>query len=159
MKKLLFAVALLCCCYFAQAQYNSLTIDNTTPCTVYVKIYGTTSTAIPACLVDYSSTVISIANGTTVTYANPSVVTGGGLSNGMTTLGSSDNFTMVRVYHERPGFSCIGTYADMSDCYTGTTYVHPWELELSVPGTGCTHCTFASLTYSGSGTTATLTIN
>ncbi len=116
----------------ATAQYNSITTNNNTPCDVYVVLYGTTSTAIPACQSDYRSNMVAVPAGATIHYSDPSPTSiPGGLDDGNgILLGPSDNFTLARVYHG-PLVACtsFGT-ANMSDCTAGgSTFISPFVLE------------------------------
>lgn len=140
MKKLFITTALLCLLsVFTKAQYGSFTINNNTPCTVYVILYGTVNGAVPPCQINYKSTVLAIPSYRSILYSDPSAVPGG-MSKGGTTLAAGDMFTMARVYHGNPSMSCTSTgTADMSDCWTGTTLVAPFDLE-QTSGISCVPC-------------------
>lgn len=142
MKNKFLLMAFLCLFAFsANAQYNSFTINNNAPCDLYVVLYGTTSSAIPACQANYRSNVIAIAAGGVVTYTDPAAVPGG-LDDGTgVVLGASDNFTFARVYHGNPMAACTapGT-ANMSDCLAaGVTSVTGFSLD-NFSGGGCVAC-------------------
>lgn len=150
--KTLFLSALLLCTLAittAQAQYNSFTINNNTSCDIFVVFYGTTATAFPPCQANYRSNIVQIPAGSSMHYTDPSPSSvPGGLDDGWgTLLGSSDNFTRVRVYHGPPSVACISLGSvNMSDCTAGgSTFTSPFVLE-QYTGT-CSTC-YASASIS-----------
>lgn len=140
MKKLFITTALLCLLsVFAHAQYGTFTINNNTPCTVYVVLYGTVNGAVPPCQINYVSNVIAIPGTSSINYGDPGAVPGG-MNNGGLTLAPGDMFTMARVYHGNPSVACTSTgVADMSDCWSGNTLIAPFDIE-QFSGGGCMSC-------------------
>lgn len=119
MRKTLFIAALLCLTsFFAKAQYNILTITNGSNCEVYVMVYGAQSSS--GCATDYHSSIIMLTPGSTTSWANPTDVPGGLNKPGGSpaSLGTTDKFTMVRVYESNPiPVPCTGAkFYDISDC-------------------------------------------
>lgn len=118
MKKLLLSLTILCVASVAaMAQpYNSVTINNNTGCTVYVRLDGDVAGA--TCTTNYQSATIGIAPGIT-TYTDPSAVPGGMNDGFGNTLGSSDEFFAIEVASSNPIAtnlcSVINVYY-MSDC-------------------------------------------
>lgn len=144
-------VALLCCCsLFANAQSNTLTINNTTPCTIYITVYGTTNGN--GCATDYKTPVYAITPGSTF-YSDPTAVPSG--IHGSGTLGATDKFTMVRVYSSDTHGSCTVSNAAMSDCATGSSSS---VTSFTFDDTFCTTCATADLDYVVIGNDAILTI-
>ncbi len=153
MKKSLITTALLCLLsVFAHAQYNTLTINNSSPCTVYVIIHGTLSSS--GCNGDYRSNIIAVAPGT-VTYNDPSMVPGGMNKMGSPSLGSSDNFTMVRVYGANPAGTCPLSVINMSDCISGSVTS---TTGFAIEDAGCTTCATVNIDFVGGGPVATIDI-
>lgn len=146
MKKTFFLMALLCLITTASfAQYNTLTINNTSSCTVYLQLYGTTFSS--GCMADYGSNILAIPPGT-VTYADPTMVPGGMTGTGGT-LNVNDNFTMVRVLNGPYMYSCFTPTAYMlSDCIPGaTSNVSNVQFFGYDPFTGCYKCPSPGVVY------------
>ncbi len=122
MKKSLMITAFLCLLSaFAYAQtpsYTSLTINNSTPCTVYMLLGGNTSGG--ACTPDQMSSVIAIAPGSTTFDA-------GGVPGGMGSLSSGDIFTFIELYTSQPTPSnmCAVIHAYNFDICAATTTTPP----------------------------------
>lgn len=153
MKKSLMITSLLCLLsVFAHAQYNTLTINNNSSCTVYVIIHGTLSTN--GCDGDYRSSVIAVAPGS-VTYNDPSMVPGGMNQLGVPSLGSSDNFTMARVYAADPAGTCPLSVVNMSDCLPGSV---PSTTGFAIEDGVCSSCATVNIDFVGAGTLATIEI-
>lgn len=151
MIKSILGVALLCCCsLFANAQSSTLTINNMTTCTIYLTVYGTTNGN--GCATDYKTPVYSIGPGSTY-YGDPTAVPSGLQGSG--TLGTTDKFTMVRLYSSNPSGICGLVDAAMSDCATGSSSsVTSFTFEDNT----CTACGSADLDYVVIGNDAILTI-
>lgn len=142
MKSMFFLMAMLCLTAIgANAQYTSLSIQNNTACTVYVELKGTTNAS--GCMIDHSSTsIIAIPPGITE-FSDPT--DGVTMSDGGSTLGTTDKFTAVRVIDINPaGASChTPNFVFMGDCFPGTvTYASMWLYNWT--GTSCPICTTVS---------------
>lgn len=156
MNKTLFIAAMLCCIsFFANAQYNSLTINNNTGCTIYLWLGGVPN--FTPCGADYRSNVLSIPPGPT-TYSDPTAVPGG-LNRGGGSLGTNDKFSMAIVYNSDPAGGCSGyqEYA-MSDCITGMQ-TSVTTVTFKDASNSCNTCGVYDITWSGAGTNAVLDIN
>lgn len=159
MKKLLFALALICISMIAaQAQpYTSLTINNNTNCTVYMVIDG--NVAAGTCSPNYQSGILGISPGST-TFTDASTVPGG-MNNGGLTLTSGDQFVAIEIHSTEPiasnGCSPRTSYY-MSDCSGGMLTSTMMNFD-HWNGSTCNSCTVGSnVTLSGSGSTLTINI-
>lgn len=160
MKTYVFFLLLFLTTYTVSAQYNQFSIVNNTSCTTYVVLYGTTSTSTPLCQANYRSSVIAVAPGATVNYANPSTVPSGMTNGSGGVLTSLDVFTGVRVYHGPTFIACI-THGNvmMSDCLaSGVTSTAGFDLEDYT--TNCFLCSSANINwFVASATSAGILIN
>lgn len=141
MKKSLIIATLVCLLSVAaHAQYNTISINNSTPCTVYIVLHGTTTAT---CTGDYRSTVLAIGPGIT-TFSNPTSVPGG-MTKGGSTLGSTGYFTFAKVYQNDPTKGCTLNFFNLTDCSgisspSGPNH-GPWTLQTYNSGTmTCNDC-------------------
>lgn len=151
MKRSLIALfALIAMSFAAQAQTNSLTINNMSGCEIFYKVYGTTSGS--GCMMDYVQSGLNVISaGQNYFYANPTAIP---LHNGGLTLSAGDNFTAVEFLSSNPAWGC-GTLnkVQFSNC-TG-----PSSGTFTVESFGCSSCGTLNFTVTTAGPNTTITIN
>lgn len=154
MKKLFFAIALMCLSTMAvQAQHQSITITNHSSCEAYILLWGTSSAT---CAFDYvQQNYISIPAGAIFNFTDPDdagATTGQYLEdiNG-NQLGATGYFTRVSVYSSIPNpiTSCPVTHVyNMSDCPpANTTQAITIEDGLN----SCNSCGSGNVTWTATG--------
>lgn len=146
--------------FTAQAQYNSLTINNNANCEVYVQLSGADN---PSCNYDYwQDNAFSIPANSSVSFTDPDDVSIQGYDplediNNMP-LTSSDYFTRVQVYSSTPdpGTMCsvIHVY-DMTDCAPANT---TQATTIEDGFNACSSCGSGNIVWTTSGTTITIDI-
>lgn len=156
MRKTLFIAAMLCLTsFFAQAQYDIIDIHNSTSCTVYVQILGTTNSN--GCASDYQSSFIAIPPFSGTVYTDPSMVPGGVQNASMMSLAAGDKFTGIKVVSDNPGGSCsIASSVLMSDCLASSTTA---AIAFPINTASCTSCGTHDILYNAVGNIITLEIN
>lgn len=159
MKRTLMITAFLCLLSaFAYAQsYTTLTVNNNTPCVVYIVVGGNVSGS--ACPTAYVSNVIGFPSGSTTFDA-------GNITGGMkcstcspTSLSSGDNFNFVDIATSNPvGMNmCAVINAYTLDVCGGTTSLTGINFE-DWNGSTCSPCGTYDVILNGSGSTLTLDI-
>ncbi|MEZ5017037.1 MAG: hypothetical protein R2800_08280 [Flavipsychrobacter sp.] len=146
MKKMFFAIALLCLCtIFAQAQgTNGITIKNSTPCRIYLVLHGA-QPSDPSCSSNYRSGIVAVNAGTTINFNDPSTVPGGMTDPMNNQLGSNGLFSIAIIFENNP-VTCSAPQDYPAGLCIGTSTIGNVQIKNSNTCTACNGNTYSIYT-------------
>jgi|GEM_PF-4503317 len=154
--KQLFLAAIACILISFTAQAQSITINNNTPCDIHLILHATTP--IGSCGGLYSSQVFTVSGMTSLSFPDPTAVTGGMYNGGGFIIGPGGWFDKVNFVQCNPAYcspcALVSAVVQDASCGGPTTNIQSFYNAACVPSS----CSPVNINYTNAGGNITVNV-